>query len=162
MSLVFSVEGEPQGKGRARAFRLKPRPGKKGGGIGHYTPPKTEEYERKIGEAAALVMGDIPPYEGPMKLTLTAFFEIPKSWPKWKQTLARNGQLMPTGKPDLDNVLKAIKDGMNKIVWLDDSQVCAVSAEKIYTPEGQSPCVWVSVRQLEAAPANCDRSAVTP
>lgn len=152
---MFAVAGTPQGKGRARAFA------KKGGGIGLYSDKKTAKYEESVRAVSRRVMRDEPsPYEGPISLKVSAVFPIPKSWPKWKQALARNGQLRPTGKPDLDNVVKAIKDGMNKIVWLDDSQVCAVSAEKFYTPEGQSPCVWVSVRQLEAAPANCDRSVV--
>ncbi len=36
-------------------------------------------------------------------------------------------------KPDLDNLLKWIKDVCNGIVWHDDGQVCQVFAEKHYS-----------------------------
>ncbi len=39
---------------------------------------------------------------------------------------ARAGTELHTKRPDLDNVLKAIKDGLNGIVWGDDSQVAVL------------------------------------
>lgn len=151
--ISITIPGEPQGKGRARAVIRR-------GKIGHYTPPKTTAYENKVRQAAIVAMRDIKPYEGPMRLAITALFEIPKSWPKWKKELALAGQLMPTGKPDLDNVAKAIKDGLNGIAWGDDSQVCAVAAEKRYASGDQPPHVQVHVTQMNAAPSNCDRPGV--
>ena len=33
-----------------------------------------------------------------------------------------SGELLPTTKPDLDNLIKGIKDGCNKVIWHDASQ----------------------------------------
>jgi Holliday junction resolvase RusA-like endonuclease len=38
---------------------------------------------------------------------------------------------MPT-RPDIDNVIKIILDGMNEAAYLDDQQVHMISAEKRY------------------------------
>jgi len=38
-----------------------------------------------------------------------------------------------TKKPDLDNLIKLIKDACNKIIWKDDAQVVSIFAEKVYS-----------------------------
>jgi Holliday junction resolvase RusA-like endonuclease len=39
----------------------------------------------------------------------------------------------PIVKPDLDNLLKAVKDALKGIVWVDDSQVVELEATKRYS-----------------------------
>lgn len=65
-------------------------------------------------------------------MTIRAFFSIPVSWSLKKQRAAALGELRHTKRPDLDNVVKAIKDGANGVVWKDDSQVDDVRASKRY------------------------------
>ena len=48
-----------------------------------------------------------------MALDLVISYEIPKAWPKWKLTAAQDGLIVPTVKPDADNVAKAVKDALN-------------------------------------------------
>jgi len=51
-----------------------------------------------------------------------------------------------TKRPDFDNLVKAICDGMNGVVWVDDCQVAAMGAcSKVY---GESPRVDVTVGAL--------------
>ncbi len=69
-----------------------------------------------------------------MKLTVRAYFSIPASWSLKKQRGAAMGEIQHTKRPDLDNVVKAIKDGCNGVAWKDDSQVVSLSARKIYGP----------------------------
>ena len=38
---------------------------------------------------------------------IEAHIPIPKSWPKYKHEQARQGEIKPTGKPDIDNFIKA-------------------------------------------------------
>jgi Holliday junction resolvase RusA-like endonuclease len=45
--------------------------------------------------------------------------------------LARQGKIRPTGKPDLDNIAK-ILDGLNMVVWVDDSRIVDLSLSKYY------------------------------
>ncbi len=49
---------------------------------------------------------------------------------------------------DVDNLLKAILDGMNGIVFADDRQVVEVIARKIHVEDGQLP--WTSIAVEEA------------
>ncbi len=56
-----------------------------------------------------------------------------------------SGQLHPTKKPDLDNVQKAIYDGLNGVVWKDDVQVVKAVVGKRY---GETPGVRVKVVPL--------------
>jgi len=126
MSIQFEIPGPPVAKGRARAFV-------RGGKVGHFTPKKTEAYESSVRLFAAQAMAGAAPMDGPIELTVIAFLPIPPSWPKKKQADALAGSLRPTGRPDLDNIVKAVKDGMNGIVWRDDSQVVDLAAGKRYS-----------------------------
>ena len=52
----------------------------------------------------------------------------------------------PSGKPDVDKLQRAIFDSMSKIVFDDDSQVCKVTAEKIYVRrDHRTPGIQVTV-----------------
>jgi Holliday junction resolvase RusA-like endonuclease len=117
--ISFTVPGLPQGKGRARF-----------GNGRTYTPAKTVAYEGLIALAGEKAMDGRGPLEGPVYVTVTAFFPIPASWPKRKKAEAR----WHTGKPDGDNILKAAGDGLNGIVWKDDSQVAFSKVIKQYGP----------------------------
>ena len=125
MSIIFTIPGEPVAKGRARSFI-------RAGHVAHYTPDKTARYENLVKLAAQQAMGDTVPAEGACKLIVRAFFSIPKSWSLKKQRAAALGEIGHTKRPDLDNVLKAIKDGANGVAWKDDSQVVSVLASKCY------------------------------
>jgi Holliday junction resolvase RusA-like endonuclease len=61
---------------------------------------------------------------------------------------ALGGAVLPVGKPDLDNLLKAVLDAINAIVFADDSQVVSLLASKTY---GARPQVSVSVSQIGGA-----------
>jgi Holliday junction resolvase RusA-like endonuclease len=52
-----------------------------------------------------------------------AFFEVPKSKPKWFKEAAQRGELQPEVKPALDKILKHVKDCAKGIFWVDDKQV---------------------------------------
>ena len=48
------------------------------------------------------------------------------------------GCTRPTGKPDLDNCIKLLMDGLNKLAWLDDAQVVRLTASKRYAVAPQT------------------------
>lgn len=63
------------------------------------------------------------PLQGPLSLRVKAYLPIPKSKPmRWKMA-ALLGSIRPTTKPDLDNLLKNIKDVCTGIFWKDDRQI---------------------------------------
>jgi Holliday junction resolvase RusA-like endonuclease len=81
-----------------------------------------------IALAAQEAMKGAPPHLGPIALSVTATFPIPSSWSKKRIA----GALWHTGRPDGDNLLKAVGDGLNGVAWKDDSQVASARIVKIY------------------------------
>lgn len=134
--LEFTVPGTPIGKGRPKAVR-------QGGFVRMYTPKQTIDYETDIAFKAALAMGDLPVLDSAVSMTVTAFYPIPASWSKKKQQQALAGLLIP-GKPDLDNVGKAVLDALNGVVYVDDKQVVRLLMTKAFSFE---PRVEIKVKE---------------
>ncbi|QDQ24951.1 RusA family crossover junction endodeoxyribonuclease [Chitinimonas arctica] len=142
-TLSFTVPGEPQGKGRGRIVRW----GKK---AGIKTPEKTVAYEGLVAHSAAQAMEGAAPLEGAVAVTMRITVSVPRSWSKRRREHALAGRVLPTTKPDIDNVEKAIFDGLNGVAWRDDMQVVDVCKQKRY---GELPGVAVSIQALEVEAA---------
>ncbi len=145
----FSVPGEPVAKARARSVPLM-RGGKPVIGAGgrpvilHHTPDKTVRYENLVKLAAREAMGSRAPSDAALQLTVHAVFTIPASWSQRKRAAAIGTPV--TKRPDLDNVVKAVKDGCNGVVWRDDCQVASLGGtRKVY---GEWPRVDIEVEVL--------------
>ena len=121
MQIAFTVDGDPRGKGRPRFA-----PGRRA-----YTDPKTRAYETAIGYAARAAMRGREPLGGLVAVDLVVRLLPPVRTPK-----ARRAALLADGGPirgrfDLDNVTKAILDGVNGIAFADDRQVVALTARQV-------------------------------
>lgn len=138
MSVHFTVPFAPVAKGRARSVYM---PGK---GVRHYTPKQTAAWEQTVAMYARQAFR--APLDGPVKISLGFYLPIPASWPAWKRDMALSGEIVPTTKPDLDNLEKAIKDGCNGIAWRDDAQVVSASKWKFYS---DAPRVAVVVDPMQ-------------
>jgi Holliday junction resolvase RusA-like endonuclease len=131
----FTVEGNPVGKQRARYV-------KRGNFVSAYTPEKTRTYESLIKEAAIKAMGSSEPLETPVTLYLYIRVPIPKSCTKKSLEAIQNGSEKPIKKPDASNILKSVEDGMNGVVYKDDSQIVNIHVTKVYSSEaGVDICV---------------------
>ena len=138
-NVAFTVPGEPQGKGR-------PRVGRVAGHAHLFTPAKTAAYEGLVAHAAQQAMRGAPPIDGPCFIDLTVACAVPASWSNRKRASALAGEVRPTKKPDADNVLKAVCDGINGVVWADDVQAVEVRLRKVYAV---TPGVFVNVARIE-------------
>jgi Holliday junction resolvase RusA-like endonuclease len=123
-----------------------------------FQPQKVVTYEAFVRTTAAEVMGSRAPVQGPVRVTVEASFSIPWSWPAWRQDAARKGQVAHTKKPDLDNIQKAVLDGMNAIVWRDDSCVVEVIASKTFKYDRDF--VIVQIEALPLAPCQGKRDSL--
>ncbi len=130
----FHVPGIPVAKGRPRAGLIRGR-------VRMFTPAKTVSYEGIIAMHGQDAMGDAVPYLGPVSLAVIATFPIPASWSKKRAA----GAIWHTGRPDGDNLLKAVGDALNGIAFKDDSQVAVAKITKIY---GEVPGLDVKVEPL--------------
>lgn len=129
-AVYFVVYGTPIGKGRPRATS-------RGGFVRMYTDAKTLGFEAAVAGEARIAMKGWEPFDTPMQLQLSAYYPIPKSWSKKKRQQAIDGDLHPQVKPDLDNVLKAVLDAINGVVYVDDSQVINMVATKRYSTDAR-------------------------
>lgn len=137
--ITFTVPGEPVAKGRARSFI-------RAGKVGHHTPAKTANYEGMVALAAQQAMGGQPLLTGPLVLSFMAVFAAPKSWSKKRAELNETRPEPVIKRPDIDNLMKALADGMNGVVYADDSQIASLRhCEKVY---GAKPSVVVKVWPL--------------
>ena len=134
MERHFIVPGEPRGKDRPRFTRN----GRT------YTTRKTIDYEKRIRTAYQEQYGQMPVLEGPICMVITAIFPIPKSDTKRTRENKLAGRLLPTRKPDTDNIMKAICDALNGIAYKDDSQIVECHLTKQY---GEIGMVEVYVEQ---------------
>jgi Holliday junction resolvase RusA-like endonuclease len=134
---MFTVYGEPVGKGRPRFVR-------RGNFTQTYTPAKTKSYEDEIRYMARAAMGTSPPLETPVTVAIYIRVEIPKSFSKQKRKDALENIIKPTKKPDIDNCAKCHLDAMNGIVYLDDKQVVDLHVTKVYA---EIPAVEVMVKE---------------
>lgn len=122
-SRAFVIEGDAVAKARPRIRR----DGRT------YTPKRTVEYEQKVRGAYKEAYPDAEVIDEALELTVTFFVKIPQSWSKTKQEQARAGVIMPTSRPDVDNLIKPITDALNGICYVDDSQIIGIDAMKRYS-----------------------------
>ena len=131
---AIDIPGEPKGKGRPRFSRASGHP---------YTPKQTEIYENLVKLTFKQEYPDHRPVDTPLSVSITAVFQIPQSWSKRRRAEAIRTPCRK--KPDIDNILKAILDGLNGVAYLDDSQIVEVSVSKMY---GERPHVIVYLEEL--------------
>ena len=127
--VMFSVEGTPVPKGRPRFAR-------RGKFVSTYSPKTTVDYESKVSEAAKQAMGPAEPLETPLAAYIYITLPIPASYSKKRTAACLAGQERPTKRSDIDNYCKAIFDGMNGVVFVDDSQVVSLHSTKRYGSVG--------------------------
>lgn len=119
-TVIFEISCDIVAKARPRLGR--------GGKV--YTPKKTVEYEGMIAAAASKQFKQ--PFAGPVAVAIEFRFEVAKSHSK-KKRLSMIGQ-PHTQKPDVDNIVKSILDGLNGVAYTDDSLVFAIRANKTWSP----------------------------
>ena len=124
-AITFVIPGCPVGKGRARFAR-------RGKFMASYTPEKTVNYEALVKMCCSEVFKG-EPLQGPVRLSIRAYFPIPKSMKKALRMSAESERLPVTKKPDADNVAKICSDAMNGIAFVDDAQVSDLNCIKRYS-----------------------------
>lgn len=121
--VIFSVYGEVVPKGRPRFTRQ----GRT------YTPKKTHDYESEVAMMAKSAMGSSDPLETPVAVYVYVNLPVPSSYSKKRTEACLSGLEKPIKKTgDLDNQIKSVLDGMNGIVYKDDSQIVSLHATKRY------------------------------
>lgn len=131
--VTFEVPGNPVPQSRPRFTKN-----------GHaYEDKKVKTYKECVRTVAASKMRGRPPMEGAVIASLKFLLPVPKSWSRKKRTGALAGEILPTSRPDTDNLTKTVLDACNGIIYADDSQIIHMTAQKWY---GEEPGVVVEFR----------------
>lgn len=92
-----------------------------------YTPTKTINAEAELRFLALQSVGPgFTMIDTPITLGLQFIMLKPKSAKKRTHHCVR---------PDIDNLIKLVADGLNGVLWKDDALIWKVVAEKLYSPE---------------------------
>ena len=135
MIYEFEVPGKVIGKGR-------PRLNSYTGVV--YTPTKTKDYESLVEQYFLLKYPRFKILEGRIKVNIIAYFSIPKTTKKSDINEMLENNISPTKKPDIDNIVKAVLDSMNKFAFKDDNQITKLEVEKKYAIEDK---VYVKIEE---------------
>ena len=162
---------ESDGEGRVVAawfdFALRPVPKERaqvvrtgaGARAAGYTPARTRVFSSMVSQVVRTTMGNHAPIAQPVALQMVFAMPVAKSWPKWRLGAAVRGLIAPTGRPDMDNLEKALLDAFNGTLFVDDALVVDRHARKVYAEcpsirvrarvTGQG-CLGVSQAELQA------------
>lgn len=102
--LVIKIPSDPVPKERPRISAWGPS----------YTPTRTKAYQRLVGQCAAAVVA------------------AHRGWPTNGWYRVELVFCREHARGDLDNVAKSVLDGMNGVVWCDDSRVIELHARRVY------------------------------
>ncbi len=99
-----------------------------------YDPKKSGDWKKKAALLMKAAMKGKPPLDEPLSLDVVFRY-------------AQKPHAYRTKRPDLDNLLKAVMDAGNGILWADDSCVAQIYASKI---GGVSdPSVMITVEPVD-------------
>jgi len=122
INLYFDLPPFPKGR---------PRFARRGKNVICYTDAKTKAYETEIGKLSKNQYSD-EPLTGALKVEIDFFIKPPKSVQR----------KYPHVKPDIDNLTKSVFDGMEGVVFKNDSQIIKLTACKYYAEDA---CIVVRI-----------------
>lgn len=131
----FEMPGDIVGKARPR---MHTKTGKA------YTPTNTKNYEYFLRHFFIREYPNFKTIESRVKVTIIAYFDVPKSTSKRKAEEMLQGNISPTKKPDADNIIKIVLDAMNKFAFKDDTQVTKLEIEKKYD---RIPRIYIKIEE---------------
>lgn len=118
--IQFTVPGDPKAQGRPRFYR-------RGSFVGAYDPKDSVSFKDRVALFAR--SAGVACLDTPVSILVRFCLKRPQSLMRQKDPEG----LIPCGKrPDLDNFLKAIMDGLTGIAWKDDGLVWSCQVEKVY------------------------------
>lgn len=122
------VQAQQRPRGRARVGRN----GKTF--VQVYDPQQSTDFKSALKYIALMELDKRggEPISTACRVNLTVIMPIPASFSKKKREQIFLGQLFPTRKPDVDNLMKSVLDGVNGAFLMDDRYVVEATVSKRY------------------------------
>ena len=134
MKLSFFLHGRPIPKQSARI-----------GKFGGYHPKRIKQYADKVRVYCIQALSDEQWKVSERPVIVEMDFCFP--WPSNTKKALIEKRLPRIKRPDLDNLAKAILDGMDAL-WVDDAQVAKLVVRKLNVPRGEEG-VSIDVSYIE-------------
>jgi crossover junction endodeoxyribonuclease RusA len=147
-AVTFRVDGVPAPKGSTKAMRHRTT----GRVIVTETNPHTRPWAALVRDAAwavRLTGRELDPsitFPRGTAVHLGVTFLLPRPVSLPKKVRAH------TKKPDLDKLVRAVKDALTGVLWSDDSQVVTMTVAKRYAGPDERPGAKVAVGEADAHP----------
>lgn len=137
----FKFDIEPVEQARPRATRF-------GKSIRIYDPKKVTVFKRQLGRLARQAMQErcLKPFDGELTVRFEFYRPVQASISRKERDRRLSGIHRPTVKPDLSNYIKALEDGLNGIIWIDDNRIVQIVAEKKYSDR---PHIVIEVNKVD-------------
>lgn len=137
----FEFDIEPVEQARPRATRF-------GKGIRLYDPKKVTVYKQQLGYLGRQAMQErgLEPFDGELTVRFEFYRPVQASLSQKERARRLSGVHRPTVKPDLSNYIKALEDGLNGIIWIDDNRIVQIVAEKKYSDR---PRIVIEVNKVD-------------
>lgn len=146
LKINFVVNVDPVPTARPRLSRIR------GGHTHAYTPIKSKMYQDRVGKAFKQAIKGVKFDEDLLKskcyIDVKFFFAIPKAINYHRLRKKEQQQFYEKHnvfRPDIDNLLKSILDGLNGIAFEDDCQVALIRGEKLFVAPDTLPRAEVTV-----------------
>ena len=143
-SVNFTILGNPKAKQSARFA-------KRGKFLKSYQPKEVVDAERNLAfDVKSQLPPNFIPFDEAIGVHVNYYFPPLSSWSKKLIAKLNDGVKIPKiTKPDLtDNLNKMLFDALEGIVYVNDSRICKMECEKIYS---KTPRIELEVYKLEVA-----------
>jgi crossover junction endodeoxyribonuclease RusA len=150
--ITFTVYGTPKALKRHRTYTRD----RKGNALKFARQVDPSANDKADFLAMALQHRPDVPFDGPLKVNCYFYFPRPKSHfgsKGGKPYLKPTAPTYHTGRPDTDNLIKFVADGLNGIFWCDDSLLCEVFAQKKYD---ERPRTIVQIVPIQLTPGGAE------
>ena len=138
----FIVEGAPIVKARPRFTSINGR-------VRAYTPKKSVNYENLVKSEAQKYLTE--PIEGPVGLYIHFYLPRPKRL-IWKTK--EMPSIFTDKRPDIDNLAKAVIDGLNNVAFKDDGQIAMLHIQKKYSEGNSTSRTSIKIEKLDEISKN--------
>ena len=138
-SYAFVIYADPSPKQRPRFSSVTKRT---------YTPEKCHHYQNEVraqvvaslARQARVTAADFPlfPVDVPLRVNLDFYFKLPRQHPGMNKQVPLYGARWMPKNSDVDNLAKAIFDGLNTVIWEDDRQIVDSRTRKMYADKEPS------------------------
>ena len=149
MNFDITIDGDPKGQPRARAYARK---------MGAkfvarmYDSDVADAWKAKVRNSVLAVANakGLRAIEGPFEVEMRFGFTRPQSHFLTSGALSKGRVLEHLQKPDADNLAKLVLDVITKLqrCWMDDDQVVRLVVEKRWEEVGYSGSLNLKVRSL--------------